>query len=85
MPHRSEYWLIPPKDNTEFVYRMETILSLYEEPDDETRPGICSDESSKELRKQSATRSRQHREQSLEPIITTYGTANACFTWRLNR
>ncbi|MFC6763689.1 IS630 family transposase [Natrinema soli] len=50
-PHRSEYWLIPPKENAEFVYRMEMILSLYEEPYDETRPVICFDESSKELRK----------------------------------
>ncbi|MFP9193978.1 hypothetical protein ACLI4Q_20470 [Natrialbaceae archaeon A-CW1-1] len=30
---------------------METILSLYEEPYDETRPVICFDESSKKLRK----------------------------------
>ena len=30
---------------------METILSLYEKPYDETRPVICFDESSKELRK----------------------------------
>jgi len=30
---------------------METILSLYEEPYDETRPVICFDESSKALRK----------------------------------
>ncbi|TYT60236.1 IS630 family transposase, partial [Natrialba swarupiae] len=30
---------------------METILSLYEQPYDESRPVICFDESSKELRK----------------------------------
>jgi hypothetical protein len=30
---------------------METILSLYQEPYDETRPVVCFDESSKELRK----------------------------------
>ena len=30
---------------------METLLSLYQEPYDESRPVICFDESSKELRK----------------------------------
>ncbi|WP_226377591.1 IS630 family transposase [Haloterrigena turkmenica] len=50
-PHRSNYWLIPPKQNAKFVYRMEDVLALYHEPYDEDRPVICFDESSKTLHK----------------------------------
>ncbi len=64
---------------------METILSLYEQPYDESRPVICFDESSKELRSTSATRSRHHRERSLELTIITNETGAKCFTLRLSR
>jgi hypothetical protein len=37
-------WCIPPKQNGEFVARMEDLLDLYEEPPDPKRPKVCFDE-----------------------------------------
>ena len=37
-------WCIPPKQNAEFVARMEDVLSVYSRPYDEKRPVICMDE-----------------------------------------
>ena len=42
-------WIIPPKLNAEFVYRMEDVLDIYRGPYDPTRPVICVDELSKPL------------------------------------
>jgi hypothetical protein len=36
--------VIPPKQSTRFVWRMEEILDLYEEPYDPKRPVVCFDE-----------------------------------------
>lgn len=36
--------MIPPKENARFVWRMEEVLDLYEEPHDEERPVVCFDE-----------------------------------------
>ena len=36
--------MIPPEYNTQFVWRMEEILDLYEEPYDPKRPVVCFDE-----------------------------------------
>jgi hypothetical protein len=36
--------VIPPKKNAQFVWRMEALLDLYEEPYDPLRPVICFDE-----------------------------------------
>lgn len=37
-------WVIPPKKSAAFVWRMEVVLDLYEEPYDEKRPVVCLDE-----------------------------------------
>ena len=37
-------WVIPPKQSARFVWRMEEVLDLYEEPYDPKRPVICFDE-----------------------------------------
>ncbi len=37
-------WCIPPKQNAEFVARMEDVLSVYSRPYDAKRPVICMDE-----------------------------------------
>ena len=37
-------WVIPPEHNAQFVWRMEEILDLYEEPYDPNRPVVCFDE-----------------------------------------
>lgn len=37
-------WVIPPKESARFVWRMEEVLDLYEEPYDEKRPVVCFDE-----------------------------------------
>jgi hypothetical protein len=36
--------VIPPKKSAAFVWRMEAVLDLYEEPYDEKRPVVCFDE-----------------------------------------
>ena len=36
--------MIPPKKSAAFVWRMEAVLDLYEEPYDEGRPVVCFDE-----------------------------------------
>jgi hypothetical protein len=36
--------VIPPEENARFVWRMEEVLDLYEEPYDEKRPVVCFDE-----------------------------------------
>ena len=36
--------MIPPEHNAHFVWRMEEILDLYEEPYDPNRPVVCFDE-----------------------------------------
>lgn len=37
-------WCIPPKQNAEFVARMEDVLEVYSRPYDETHPVVCMDE-----------------------------------------
>ena len=37
-------WCIPPKQNADFVARMEEVLEVYSRPFDEKRPVICMDE-----------------------------------------
>ncbi len=37
-------WVIPPKHSARFVWRMEEVLDLYEEPYDPRRPVVCFDE-----------------------------------------
>ncbi len=37
-------WCIPPKQNAEFVARMEDVLSVYARPYDPMRPVVCMDE-----------------------------------------
>jgi hypothetical protein len=36
--------VIPPEQNARFVWRMEEVLDLYEEPYEEKRPVVCFDE-----------------------------------------
>jgi hypothetical protein len=43
-PHLVEQWVIPSEHNAQFVWRMEEILDLYEEPYDPKRPVVCFDE-----------------------------------------
>jgi hypothetical protein len=42
-------WVIPPKANAEFVWRMEDVLEVYTRPYDPKRPQVCLDEISKQL------------------------------------
>ncbi len=37
-------WCIPPKQNAEFVARMEDVLEVYSRPYNEKRPVVCMDE-----------------------------------------
>jgi hypothetical protein len=48
-PWLSGEWSIPPKQNAEFVWRMEDVLEVYTRPYDERFPQVCLDEKSKQL------------------------------------
>ena len=37
-------WCIPPKQNAEFVARMEDVLEVYSKPYDPNKPVVCMDE-----------------------------------------
>jgi hypothetical protein len=41
--------VIPPKANADFVYGMEEVLDLYQQPFDPEEPVVCFDETSKQL------------------------------------
>jgi len=43
-------WVIPPKQNAEFVCQMEEVLDVYKRPFDAKNPIICLDESPKQAR-----------------------------------
>lgn len=40
----SDYWCIPPKQNSAFVAAMEDVLAVYARPYDPQRPVVCMDE-----------------------------------------
>jgi hypothetical protein len=42
--HLKRQWVIPPRKSAAFVWRMEEVLDLYEEPYDERWPVVCFDE-----------------------------------------
>lgn len=42
-------WCIPPKQSAEFVYHMEDVLAVYQQPPDPQRPVVCLDETSRQL------------------------------------
>jgi len=48
-PWLNKQWVIPPKANALFVYRMEAVLDLYHQPYDPQRPAVCMDETTKQL------------------------------------
>ena len=43
-PHLNKYWCIPPKEDAEFVSKMEDILEVYQRPYDPLHPLWCIDE-----------------------------------------
>jgi transposase len=48
-PWLRKQWVIPPRANGAFVWRMEDVLEVYTRPYDPRRPQVCMDESSKQL------------------------------------
>jgi len=42
-------WVIPPKQNADFVCKKEAVLSVYEREYDQKRPVVCLDQSPKQL------------------------------------
>jgi DDE superfamily endonuclease len=51
-PHLRQSWVIPPKQNAEFVARMEDVLELYCLPYDPLIPLVCMDEQPVQLIKE---------------------------------
>lgn len=47
-----QYWVIPPKANSEFVARMEAVLETYARPYDADFPVVCMDEQPVQLLKE---------------------------------
>lgn len=52
-PHLKKCWCIPPKQNSDFVSKMEDVLEVYSRPYDEKRPQMCMDEKPFQLLKES--------------------------------
>lgn len=50
-----EYWVIPPKQNAEFVACMEEVLETYAKPYDPQHPVVCMDEQPIQLLKETRT------------------------------
>ena len=48
-PWLREEWCIPPKENAQFVYRMEDVLDVYQRPFDPRFPLVCFDETPVQL------------------------------------
>ena len=48
-PWKKRHWVIPPKENGEFVARMEQVLEVYKRPYDPLHPVVCMDESPRQL------------------------------------
>ena len=48
-PWKSKGWIIPPKQNSNFVANMERVLDVYKRPYSTNNPVICMDESPKQL------------------------------------
>jgi DDE superfamily endonuclease len=42
-------WCIPPKQSAEFVYHMEDVLAIYQQPPNPQRPVVCLDETFRQL------------------------------------
>jgi DDE superfamily endonuclease len=47
-----QYWVIPPKNDAEFVANMEEVLEIYEKPYNANHPVICMDEQPVQLIKE---------------------------------
>lgn len=54
-PWLNKQWCIGPKQNAEFVWKMEDVLEVYKRPYDPQRPQVCLDETSKQLIGEAAT------------------------------
>lgn len=48
-PWKRQQWVIPPKENGEFVARMEQVLDVYKRLYDPLHPVVCMDESPRQL------------------------------------
>lgn len=47
-----QYWVIPPKNDAEFVANMEDVLETYEKPYNANHPVVCMDEQPVQLIKE---------------------------------
>ena len=77
--------MIPPEHNAAFVWRMEEILDLYEEPYDPKYPVVCFDERPCQLLAE-VRESLPHKSPASQSASTrsTSGGARPMCSWRLS-
>ena len=54
-PWKKQGWVIPPKENSDFVADMENVLDVYKRPYSREFPVVCMDESPKQLIRETRT------------------------------
>ena len=54
-PWKVVSWIIPPKENSQFVAQMERVLDVYKMPYNNWFPIVCMDESPKQMIKETKT------------------------------
>jgi hypothetical protein len=64
-----QYWIIPPKENSQFAANMENVLDTYAQPYDARYPVLCMDEQLKKL----ISQSQRQRNTLAEQITNTNG------------
>jgi len=74
----SEYWVIPPDADAEFVANMEEVLEVYERPYDPAHPVLCMDEQPVQLLKETRVpiEATQHHAQRVDYEYERNGTAS---------
>ena len=85
-PWQEKMWCIPKVDS-EFVARMEDVLSLYAEPADDRRPVVCFDETPRQLigEERVPTRAEPGKRARFDYEYVRNGTANVFMFVDVNR
>lgn len=77
--------MIPPEQNAAFVWRMEEVLDLYEEPYDPNKPVVCFEERPCQLLSEvrESLPSKPGKPKRVDSLSTSGGARPTC-SWRLS-